>query len=102
MSHAHTHTYTHTHIHTHTYIHTYTHTYIHIHIHTYIHNVVPFLPAEARKLPSGCQENVTLPTSCRSAPTLNSLFILDTFYIRLTSCHLYISIYAILQRESAS
>lgn len=30
----------------------------------------PFLPAEAKKFPSGCHEKVTRPSSCRSDPTL--------------------------------
>jgi hypothetical protein len=35
----------------------------------YVSNL-PFLPAEAKKFPSGCHEKVTRPSSCRSDPTL--------------------------------
>jgi hypothetical protein len=40
-----------------------------------LQNLIPFFPADARKFPSGCQENVTRPTSCLSAPTLKSRLI---------------------------
>ena len=36
---------------------------------------IPFFPADARKCPSGCQENVTFPVSCLSEPTLKRRFI---------------------------